>query len=436
MLKVAIIGSCVSRDNFNSCFIEDYKRYYSCVVHQNQMSIISLTADSIAFDYEKIDNLKPFDKRQFETELDKSILNTLIINEPNYLILDFYADVFYGIRELEGSTITNKRWLFSKTTLYKTLKEGESLSLLDDFTDYFERWKESIKILFDFLNRKLPNCKVVVNKARFSDIYYDEISDSYKYLSKSTKVKQINTSLYNEIWDRLDNYVIKNHDVQFIDYGDKYYLLDSKHKWGLFYLHYVKDFYLDFTKKFLSIITSDFKNILDVPRIKIKENKEYNLIKNPTFTLGKSNWSFWQNEFEIKDPDSDKQECNVLSISKRGLEKDANSQLWSNAIEINADGYKEFELSFDIRISEINLIDSYKCIFSIRMFDSSEKYLQKDAVWFRNVKTTEIKDLSNNRWLRYTLKFKPEKGKYIKVGPYLPRNGHVSWRDIKLLRNF
>jgi hypothetical protein len=70
------------------------------------------------------------------------------------------------------------------------------------------------------------------------------------------------------------------------------------------------------------------------------------------------------------------------------------------------------------------------------MFDSSEKYLQKDAVWFRNVKTTEIKDLSNNRWLRYTLKFKPEKGKYIKVGPYLPRNGHVSWRDIKLLRNF
>ncbi|AEP88497.1 DUF6270 domain-containing protein [Bacillus spizizenii] len=436
MLKVAIIGSCVSRDNFNSCFIENYKKYYSCVVHQNQMSIISLMADPIAFDYEKLDNLKPFDKRQFETELDKSILDTLIINEPDYLILDFYADVFYGIRELEGSTITNKRWLFSKTTLYKTFKEGEPLSLLEDFTHYFERWKESIKNLFDFLNQNLPNCKVVVNKARFSDVYYDEISGSYKYLSKTTKVKQINTSLYNEIWDRLDNYVIKNHDVQFIDYEDKYYLLDPMHKWGLFYLHYVNEFYLDFTSKFLSIITNDFRNILDDPRIKIKKNKENNLIKNPTFSLGKSNWSFWQNEFEIKDPDSDKLEYNVLSISKRRLVKDENNQVWSNAIEINADGHKEFELSFDIKVSDINLIDSYKCIFSIRMFDSSEKYLQTDAVWFRNVKTTDIQDLCNNKWLRYTLKFRPEKGKYIKVGPYLPRNGHACWRDIKLLRKF
>jgi Family of unknown function (DUF6270) len=258
MHKIAVLGSCVSRDGFNSKFISDYKNFYSCVIHQNQMSMISLASEPIEFDEGLIDNLSPFDTKHFRTELDKSFFKEMKKHQPDYLIVDFYGDLFYGVQRIGNSYITNKKWLFKKTNLYPKLDTREEFQVFfEEKERYLKMWKAGVKKLFAFLEKNVPNCKVIVNKARFVDEYLDEESGKLFSISGSGKHKYINVPVYNKWWNALDNHVIKNYDVRVLDYGNKHYYSVEDHPWGRFYLHYNNSFYQDFTRKLLHIILED-----------------------------------------------------------------------------------------------------------------------------------------------------------------------------------
>ena len=275
MQKIAVLGSCVSRDPFNSKFISDYKNYYSCVLHQNQMSMISLGAKPIPFDSKLINNLSPFDTRHFRTELDKSFFAEMEKHQPDYLIIDFYGDLYYGIMKIGNSYITNKKWLFQKTKQFKQLDVQDEFKMFYEKKDlYLELWKKGIKKLFDFLTKKVPNCKVIINKARFVDEYLDKETGEMKTISQSGKKRYINVPVFNKWWDALDNHVIKNYNVHVLDYSDKTYYAVEDHPWGMFYVHYNHSFYEDFTRKLLGIIANDLaKENLELKRQKQTPSK-------------------------------------------------------------------------------------------------------------------------------------------------------------------
>lgn len=264
MIKVAVLGSCVSRDSFNSKFISDYKNYFECVLHQNQMSMISLNSNPIPYEDKWIDNLSPFDANHFKTELNKSFFSKMQQHQPDYLIVDFYGDLFYGVGKIGDSYITNKKWLFQKTTQFKKFEVEEEFQIFFNESErYLQLWRNGIKALFNFLNNNVPHCKVVINKARFIDEYIDRESGEIRTISKSGKHKYINVPVYNKWWAALDNYVIKNYDVRVIDYENKIYKSIEEHPWGMFYCHYNMEFYQDFSRKFLGIIVNDFIKLLE-----------------------------------------------------------------------------------------------------------------------------------------------------------------------------
>lgn len=261
MKKIAVLGSCVSRDSFNSKFIPDYKKYYSCVVHQNQMSMISLAAKPIPFDEKLIDNLSPFDTKHFRTELDKSFFSEMRKHKPDYLIIDFYGDLYYGIQEIGDSYITNKKWLWQKTSLYKKLDKRDEFKIFGENKGrYLPLWKNGVKLLFSFLKEEIPDCKVIVNKARFVDKYFNKKTGEMRSIIADKKHSYINIEVYNNWWNALDNYVIKNYNVRALEYDfSKYYVIED-HPWGLFYVHYNMEFYQDFTRQLLGIILEDSEN--------------------------------------------------------------------------------------------------------------------------------------------------------------------------------
>ncbi|MDZ5607027.1 DUF6270 domain-containing protein [Bacillus pseudomycoides] len=306
MIKVAVLGSCVSRDGFNSKFIPDYKNYYTCILHQNQMSMISLASSAIPFEEELIDNLKPFDTRHFKSELDKEFINDMVREQPDYLMVDFYGDLFYGVQKIGDSFITNKKWLFSQTSQYKELDKGEEFQIFNHSAEYFRLWKEGIKFLFEFLQEKVPNCKVIINKARFVDEYIDKKSGEIKVISKSGKHRAINVNIYNKWWDTLDNYVINRYKVRSIDYDNAIYRAVEDHPWGMFYVHYDKDFYHDFTRKLMGIIIHDLKdakNQKEIPveyiklELNFKNKISGNTITNPHYTAYRGKLSILGNPY-------------------------------------------------------------------------------------------------------------------------------------------
>jgi phage minor structural protein len=155
-----------------------------------------------------------------------------------------------------------------------------------------------------------------------------------------------------------------------------------------------------------------------------------NLIINSTFKNGLNNWSY-KSAFVVLPPESDKPNSNILSLTYTGQASDVLRQTWSDAAWIDADGIKEFTITVDIRTPDVTAIDSNGYIFGVRTFDDPSKTSQADSLFSKVWKKTDV-TLINNQWARVTFTIKPPAGKYIKVAPYMARNGTLNWREIKV----
>lgn len=431
-IKIAVIGSCVSRDGFNSKFIKNYKEFYKCIFTQNHMSMISLVTDPIPFKPMKLDgDITDFNKQILMTELTKSAWDSLKIHKPEYLILDFYADVYFGVLGIDNSYITDKSWLFKKTQLFSSLRISNRIKLENDYESYMELWKCSVDIFMNIMRTEFSDIKIIVNKIHFTDNYISH-DGNIKKISESGLYKKVDVGQINIWLDEFYNYFEENYNVAFLEYDNQYYS-EEKHIWNLFYVHYTKDFYEDFTTKLLSYIIGDlYKNRKKGKQVLPINMLNDNLLRNSTFNTGNAYWTYWQNDFKILKPDSDCPSSNILSVDITGAEKDTNRQIWSHAIEINTNGDQFYTISFDLKINNIKEVDGLQFVFSLRTYNKIDYIFQKDAVWYKNIKFEDIQDLKDGKWLRVAYTFKPDKGKFLKVGPYLIRNGNLFWRNIKL----
>lgn len=432
-IKIAVIGSCVSRDGFNSKFIKDYKEYYQCVLTQNHMSMISLVSEPTPFLPKKLgDKITDFNKQILLTELTKGVWDSLKIQEPDYLILDFYADVYFGIIYVDEKIITNKTPLFKKAPLYSTLNLGRSITLDNNYEEYMDLWKKSVDSFMEIMRRDFPHVKIIVNKMKFTDYYIPKEKSDLKKISESGLCRVVDVDRINEWLDGFYQYFEKFSNISFLEYNKEYYSVEG-HIWDIFYVHYTNDFYEDFTTKLLSVILDDLYTARQKNETKPQINKTHdNLLRNSTFNMGKAFWTLWQDDFKIHEPEKDCPASNILSIEHKGLKEDVFRQIWSHPIEINTDGRQDYTISFDIKVNKVNEVDSLKFVFSLRAFNNIDKVSQKDAVWYRNIKVEDIDHIKDGKWTRVSHTFKPERSKFLKVGPYLMRNGQISWRNIKL----
>lgn len=427
ILKVAVVGSCATRDGFNSQFVPNYKDFFKCVVSQNQMSMISLMADPIPFHADNVQGpVTDFVKRHFTSELEKGVIYELLVNQPDYIIIDFYADIFYGARQIGDSYITNKVWQFQKINVFNDLEIGNPITYKINKDNFFSLWKRSVDLFMKFIKEKLPQSKVIVNKARFTN----EFIDGDGRLKKVTEALNQNHDIdqYNKIWNEMDTYIIEKYGLRYIDYGNKSYYSDPEHTWDLFYLHFTNEYYLDFRDKLLKIVFEDFRNEKYDDNYNIHE---INLIKNSSFNYGKKYWTYWSDAFEVIENEFGN---NSVRIEQRNHERDCNYQIWSNPIEINSDGNQAYTISFDVKINDLDELDSFKAIFSIRLYNKFNGVFQKDSVGHYNLKTNQF-NIKENEWTRCSYTFKPFAGRFIKVGPYMFRNGSIEWRNIQLEKN-
>lgn len=305
-VKIAILGSCVSRDNFNTKFNANYKDFYECVLLQVHSSVISIMSNPVDFAEEKLDNLNNYQLGIVKSELDKSFLREVKELQPDYLMLDFFGDIHFGVFQMEnGEYLTYNRWNLLNTSFYKELKNTKILQIHKNPDEYFEVWKKYIDALFVFLKKELPNTKIIVNKARNAEFYIDK-TNAKKPLNKTGKMAVIDVPYFNQLWDKLDKYVIEKYNTEYIDLTDKEYLSYESHPWGLFYLHYTMDFYSDFLGKLHGIV---MKNLQE----KLHKEKELNQeIQKSNLEIQNSNRELLKN-------------TQVLQKSEEALKKSINS---------------------------------------------------------------------------------------------------------------
>lgn len=245
--------------------------FFNCVLHQQQASILSLMSDPIIMDEpQQVTKMKKYSRWHFRTECTKEFLNLLREKKPEYLLLDFYGDVYCGVGKLDENNYFTNNYKFRE---FSPLKDNVgTLSIENDTDQYLDLWTNSINTLFATIEKTVPDCKVILVSSRFKDKVDDGRNCSD--IRKARNMRVIDIEKMNRLWDRLDNYVKSNFKVDVIDMTEKNYRLDSKHLWGIFYVHYTKDFYHDFFNKLQLIVQKDLTNALK------KENKQTSKINN------------------------------------------------------------------------------------------------------------------------------------------------------------
>lgn len=265
-ISVAVLGSCATRDNFNSKFNPDYNKYYDCIITQNQTSLISLLSPPTEYREEEMGDLSEYVKRNIRMDFTNELLSLMKEKKPDYLIIDFFADIHFGCLKLNnGNYITNNRWMLWKSDYYKENKNQgifNEFNIEHDTENYLTAWKIAADNFMNFLKEQLPDCQIIVHKARNSEKYYSD--KKLKDISQSGKVIKINVKKLNYLWNELDQYIIDNYNVDTIDLTNNNYYSYNDHPWGMFYVHYSKDYYHDFLNRFHKIVIKNYfsKNTL------------------------------------------------------------------------------------------------------------------------------------------------------------------------------
>ncbi|MGO2099653.1 DUF6270 domain-containing protein [Vagococcus salmoninarum] len=253
MRNIAIMGSCISRDNFNSNFNKNYQCAFKCHSLLHQFTVASACSKKVRYNEGVLEGLSPFVLNHLQGELDKEYLSKLIEdNTVDYILIDFYADLYEGILEIEENQFITNSSKFSGIDIFKENK-NKSLHIMIDsqYDQYLSIWKKSFSEMICKLNKKYLNSQIIIVKFYFKTLC-DNGMDINEFRQKNN-IKIFDVDKANTILDTIYQYLEEEYGFSSIDMRDDNYLIDSKHAWKPFYVHYEKKFYDDFIWKLVQL---------------------------------------------------------------------------------------------------------------------------------------------------------------------------------------
>lgn len=255
-LRIALLGSCVTRDVFNSKFNPNYKDFFQVVADQQHMSMISVMSIPLPVRDKTLDgDVSDFYKNVYRQDLQKDFLKRLKKSNPDVLILDFYTDVFYGVMEVNNmSFITNKKWQYEKLSHFENILINKEYSIYNDSGQFIDLWKTSFDIFYNYLRKDLPDCQIIINKAKFINVGKSYGEDVILSATLEDKWEKFHIDRFNILWDLFDTYASCKYNLKVIDFKKDNYYCPSDHPWGWFYVHYNKEYYSDTLQEIKKIL--------------------------------------------------------------------------------------------------------------------------------------------------------------------------------------
>lgn len=249
-IRVAVLGSCVSRDLFNSRFNPGYKKLFDCVALSNQVSLISLMSQAVDVPAESVTELDEYGRREVTKEVTRSFLDELIRERPDYLLMDMFADVHFGCFSVDGRYLTRNRWKIMNTRFYAEADKRELVPEAD-YEGYLTEWRAALDRLLVFLGTHLPDTKLVLHRAR--NVTRTVAADGT--VRPHGRERQL--LAMNDWWARLDQEVTARGVDRVIDLFTPDLTSADAHPWGPFAVHYTLDYHPVALAELTRIVLSD-----------------------------------------------------------------------------------------------------------------------------------------------------------------------------------
>ncbi len=239
--KIGIIGSCVSRDVFNSRFNSVYKEHAEIGETVYQIALPSIIERVKLADIDNADNPKSIHKKALDKEFSGTSIDRIIESRPDFIIMDFFADIHFGVTRKVGRYVTRNHMAFQTLAdaevFYSDHESSSPEKMRFDDDAYKSVAAKSLSGLRDELRGALPKVEFVVNSARFSSSYISGDGkttqfDNYDRLQRK-----------NSNWTTLDEIAIDKLGAQQINHDEDSLIATPHHPWGLHPVHYVRAYY-------------------------------------------------------------------------------------------------------------------------------------------------------------------------------------------------
>jgi hypothetical protein len=255
---VAILGSCISRDAFNTRFNPDYREDFECVLYQNHTSVLALMSPVVDEPWGWSDPSVPDGEREVyaneaavRDELEKRFLDRLEALAPTYLMLDFFGDVHWGVIEVDsGRFFTHHPVLWPSTDLYFRWARAGRLRAHRPAANpetYFEGWSHAFQAFMAEVRSRVPNTRVVLHRGHNTNTVTE--ADGCTQDFQATHPQNLNegfhpipVELYNQLWRGFDDRAARSVDAA-IDLTTQRWTTPHDHPWGPFYVHYETGYY-------------------------------------------------------------------------------------------------------------------------------------------------------------------------------------------------
>lgn len=248
--RVAVIGSCVTRDNFNSNFSSEYKDKVNLVAESYQCSFPSLARQESAGLRDT--GLIAKYREVLADEYSGRSLDKIADARPDYVIMDGYADIQFGVTKKDDLYVTRNHMAF--------MSQKDSDNFYGDTqSDMFERgrfgevaWYENLAAnslykIIDRIRDRNNRATFIVNSARFALNYRTELGQITPYPSTDR------LAMKNDRWEVIDKLMTGLGAVA-LSFDDDLFIGDEHHRWGLNPVHYQQKFYDEFWNQLDGVI--------------------------------------------------------------------------------------------------------------------------------------------------------------------------------------
>ena len=110
-IRLGFLGSCATRDIFRSPHNVKYSDEFEVVFQQQRVTLISLMQNPIHYTFESTRRIENGEEKVFCSEWIRDDLSKSLFNELkkgiNYLFIDMFFDVFFGVIIFNDTIITN-----------------------------------------------------------------------------------------------------------------------------------------------------------------------------------------------------------------------------------------------------------------------------------------------------------------------------------------
>lgn len=241
MSRVAIIGSCITRDVWRECDLP-----VDDLLFISRASLPSLTsaplpvAPALPADPPPIDGIGRHSIRQVEADLRKTALTALADHRPTHIIFDF-IDERFDLLEQDGVIVT-KSWELDCLELVGKpgLEAPRVIARLSDEADRL--WQAAVPRMAAALNGPaLAGAQVIVHHAQWARTYRTKAGGTGTF-----DLGPVDWEGHNALLRRYRDLMLRavpRAQVVEAQYGAQ--IGDEGHVWGLSPFHYVPAFYAD-----------------------------------------------------------------------------------------------------------------------------------------------------------------------------------------------